>query len=41
MSSFHREDVRCMCFIILALSHSSSDGKCISFPLMHYVDSLV
>jgi hypothetical protein len=41
MSSFHREEVRCMCLIIMTLSHFTSDGKHISFPLMYYVDSLV
>jgi hypothetical protein len=28
MSSFHREEVKCMCFIIMTLSHFTSDGKC-------------
>jgi hypothetical protein len=39
--SFHREEVRCLCLIIWTLSHTSSDGKHISFSLLHYVDSLV
>ena len=25
----------------MELEHSTSDGKCISFPLMYYVDSLL
>jgi hypothetical protein len=41
MSSFHREEVKCMCFIITSLLHFTSNGKCISFPLMYYIVSLV
>jgi hypothetical protein len=41
IDSFHAEDVRCLCLILMTLSHFSSDGKCISFPLMYYVDSLL
>jgi hypothetical protein len=41
ISSFDREDVRFMCRIISTLTHISSDGKCISFSLLHYVYNLV
>jgi hypothetical protein len=41
MILFHREEVRCLSLIIMKLSHFTSYGKCISFPLMYYVDILV
>jgi hypothetical protein len=41
IDSFGAEEVKCMSLILSTLSHSSSDGKHISFPLMYYVDSLV
>jgi hypothetical protein len=41
MSSFHREEVKCLCFIITTLSHFTFDGKHISFPLMYYLYILV
>jgi hypothetical protein len=41
IDSFYEEDVRCLCLILMTLSHFSSDRKCISFPLMYYVDILL
>ena len=39
--AFAREEVRCLSLIVIALAHSISNGKHISFPLMYYVDSLL
>jgi hypothetical protein len=41
ISSFEREDVRCMCLMLSTLSQYSSDGKHISFSMLYYVDSLL
>jgi hypothetical protein len=41
IDSFHAKDVRCLCIILMTLSHFSFDGKHISFPLMYYVYSLL
>jgi hypothetical protein len=41
MDSFYIEEVRFLCLILMEFPHFTSDGKCISFPLMYYVDSLV
>ena len=40
IDSFGREEVRLLSLIAMTLTHYTFDGKCISFPLMHYVDSL-
>jgi hypothetical protein len=41
IGAFEREDVRCLCYMLSSLSQYSSDGKCISFPMLYYVDSLL
>jgi hypothetical protein len=41
ISSFDREDVRCLCLILLTPSQYSSDGKCMSFSMLYYEDSLL
>lgn len=41
ISSFGAEEVRCLSLLVTTISHSSNDGKHISFPLLLYVDSLV
>ena len=41
IDSFAREEVRCVSLIVMALAHSTFDGKCISFHFLYYVDSLL
>ena len=41
MDPFGKEEVRCLSLIVTTLEHFTSDGKCISYSLMYYVDSLV
>lgn len=41
IDAFVKEEVRCLSLIVMALQHSTSNGKHISFPLIYYVDSLL
>jgi hypothetical protein len=41
ITSFGAEEVRCLSLLVTTIAHFTSDGKCISFPLLYYVDSLV
>ena len=41
IGAFGHEEVQCLSLIISTISHNTSDGKCISLSLLHYVDSLV
>ena len=41
IDSFAREEVRCLSLVVMVLAHCTSDGQHISFPLLHYVDSLL
>ena len=41
IASFGGEEVRCLSLLILTISHHTNDGKCISFPILLYVDSLL
>ena len=41
IDSFAREEVRCLSLIAMEITHSTSNGKHISFPFLYYVDSLL
>ena len=41
IASFGGEKVRCLSLLLLTISHHTSDGQRISFPLLFYVDSLL
>lgn len=41
ISSFLIEEARCLSLLVDTIAHSCGDGKCISFPLLYYVDSLI
>ena len=41
ISDFGREEFRCLSIFLMMVAHSTSDGKCISFHLLYYVDSLL
>ena len=41
IGAFGRQDVQCLSLLISTISHNTSDGQCISFPLLYYVDYLV
>ena len=41
IGAFDRHGMQCLSLIISTISHNTSDGQCISFSLLYYVDSLV
>jgi len=41
IGAFGRKDVQCLSLIISTISHNTSDGQCISYSLLYYVDSLL